>query len=85
LSVNAKEHSTMSDLALLSDAELDAVSGGGGLLVLAGGAGGSGGTALVGGQIQAKGLVILSNVNLGVRNSIAYAGGGAGGSIVILG
>ena len=74
----------MSDLTVLSDAELDAVSGG--LIVLAAGAGGNGGTALVGGQVQATGdLVVLSNVNMNVRKSHASANGGAGGSIVILG
>ena len=78
----------MSEPTVLSDAELDAVSGGlisGALIVLAAGSGGNGGTALVGGQVQATGdLVVLSNVNLSVKKSHAHANGGAGGSIVVL-
>jgi len=73
----------MSDLALLSDTELDAVSGGG-VIVLAAGPGGAGGTALVGGQLVAAGsLVVLSNVNMSVSHSTASANGGNGGNIRI--
>jgi hypothetical protein len=68
---------TMSDLTVLSDAELDAVSGG----IMNGG---NGGTALVGAQVQATGyLVILYGVNLGVNKSTANANGGNGGNIWI--
>ena len=61
----------MSQLTVLSDAELDAVSGGSRFLNAgAGGAGGTGGSAVVGGAVQ---TLNGGNPNLSVNNSTTNA------------
>lgn len=69
----------MSNLTILSDAELDVVSGG----ILNGGAGGSGGNGGAGGN---NGAVLGNNnsdfdsANLSVNSSTGNANGGRGGN-----
>jgi hypothetical protein len=71
----------MTDLAILSDAELDAVSGGF-LNAGAGGGGGGGGTNNVGANVQSSGEgdIRISESNLSVRDTLAVANGGRGGN-----
>jgi hypothetical protein len=78
--INMKENRTMSDLAILSDAELDAVSGG----LLNAGAGGAGGINNVGATFANNGSVSdLDSANLSVSGNNINANGGHGGNVSI--